>query len=123
MVSPLGRVLQNLPLELAAPIACSGLTVWKAIKQSNTKPGDYLLVSGAGGGLGSLCVQYARAVGLRVVAVDTGDAKRKLCKELGASEFIDFRQTDDMIQTVRRICDGGPHVSGLREPLGRFCSL
>lgn len=91
---------------------CSGLTVYKAIKQSNTKPGDIILVSGAGGGLGSLAVQYAaRAFGLKVVAIDTGEAKRKMCIELGASEFIDFRHTDNLVETVKKVCDGGPHVS------------
>lgn len=39
----------GLPLDQAAPILCAGVTVWKAIKQSNTKPGDFILIAGAGG--------------------------------------------------------------------------
>lgn len=91
---------------------CSGLIVYKAIKQAKTKPSDILLVSGAGGGLGSLSVQFAaRAFGLRVIAVDTGEEKRKMCLELGATEFVDFRTTNNLVETVKKLSDGGPHVS------------
>ena len=34
----------SLDLAQAAPVLCAGVTVWKAIKQSNTKPGDFILV-------------------------------------------------------------------------------
>jgi len=53
----------------ATPILCAGITVYKAIKQSNAKIGDWIAISGAGGGLGHLAVQYAVAMGLRVIAI------------------------------------------------------
>lgn len=56
-------------------------------------------------------VQLAKAMGLRAVAVDTGDDKRKLCLEVGgAEEFIDFKKVDKVPEEVVRICDGiGAH--------------
>ncbi|GAA6051168.1 hypothetical protein JCM3770_002571 [Rhodotorula araucariae] len=105
----------GLPLEVAAPILCAGVTVWKAIKQSNTKPGDWLVISGAGGGLGHLAVQYANAIGLRVVGIDTGEDKRKLLASYGADKFIDFKahlEPGALIEEVKRVCDGvGPHAA------------
>lgn len=102
-------------MEVAAPILCAGVTVWKAIKQSNTRPGDYVVISGAGGGLGHLAVQYATAMGLRVVGIDTGDDKRKLLSSYGAEEFIDFKEHSGkgkLIDEVKRVCGGeGPHAA------------
>lgn len=48
-----------------------GLTVYRAIKYSGAKLGDWIILPGAGGGLGHLAVQYAAAAGLRVLAVGT----------------------------------------------------
>lgn len=88
------------------------MTVWKAIKQSGTKPGDYILISGAGGGLGHLAVQYAAAMSLRVIAVDTGAEKKALCDKYGAEIFIDFKDSGNMIDRIKQASGGlGPHVS------------
>ncbi|GAA5862223.1 hypothetical protein JCM8547_007775 [Rhodosporidiobolus lusitaniae] len=105
----------GLDLAVAAPILCAGVTVWKAIKQSHTKPGDYLVVSGAGGGLGHLAVQYAEAIGLRVVAIDSGEEKRKLVASYGCDLFVDFakfKEPGALVEEVKRICGGvGPHAA------------
>ncbi|GAA5978848.1 hypothetical protein JCM11641_003585 [Rhodosporidiobolus odoratus] len=105
----------GLDLAIAAPILCAGVTVWKAIKQSNTKAGDYVVISGAGGGLGSLAVQYATAIGLRVVGIDSGEEKKKLLCTYGVDDFIDFRAHSgpgELIAEVKRVCGGlGPHAA------------
>ena len=67
-----------------APILCAGVTVYKGLKSTDTRPGDWVVVSGIGG-LGHMAVQYAKAMGLNVVAVDISDAKLNLAKKLGAS--------------------------------------
>jgi D-arabinose 1-dehydrogenase-like Zn-dependent alcohol dehydrogenase len=41
-------------------------------------------------------VQYAKAMGMRVIAVDGGDDKKKLCSDLGAEKYIDFTQEKDI---------------------------
>lgn len=88
------------------------MTVYKALKVSNTKVGDFVVLPGAGGGLGHLAVQYARAMGLRVIAVDTGADKKKLVLGLGAEKWIDFKESKDIVQDIRDACDGlGPHAA------------
>jgi propanol-preferring alcohol dehydrogenase len=73
------------------------VTVWRALKDSGAKIHDWVAVSGAGGGLGSLAVQYAKYLGLHVVAIDGGEEKRKLCEQLGADAFVDFKTSKDVV--------------------------
>ena len=61
---------------------------------------------GAGGGVGIQGVQLAAAMGMRCVAIDTGDDKAKLTKEMGAEEFIDFKKVENVAEEIIRICDG-----------------
>ncbi|ELU40300.1 mannitol-1-phosphate dehydrogenase MPDH1 [Rhizoctonia solani AG-1 IA] len=87
-----------------------------AIKQSNTFPGDIVVIPGAGGGLGKcghLAIQYAiNGFGLRVIAIDTGDHKRELCLNLGAEIFIDFKESNNLVEDVIRAADGvGVHAA------------
>ena len=82
----------------AAPLFCAGVTTYKALKVSAAKPGDWVAIFGIGG-LGHLAVQYAVAMGLRVVAVDTDEAKRNLATSLGAEYFFDFK-TDDVVKEI-----------------------
>lgn len=105
--SPLSK---DADLAGAAPILCAGITVYKALKVSGAKAGEWVLVTGAGGGLGTLCIQYARAMGLRVIGIDSGDAKREEVKKLGGEVFIDFKQSKDVVADVKNATNGGPHV-------------
>ncbi|KAK7037771.1 alcohol dehydrogenase [Paramarasmius palmivorus] len=93
----------------AAPILCAGVTTYRAIKYSETNQGDWIVLPGAGGGLGHLAVQYARIRGLRVIAIDTGKEKRDLCLKLGAEKFIDFKETKNIVQEVLKITGSGAH--------------
>jgi propanol-preferring alcohol dehydrogenase len=74
---------------LYAAFMCAGTTVYKGIKESEARPGQFITIVGAAGGLGHLAIQYAKAMGLRVIAVDKGPEKKKLCDELGAELSID----------------------------------
>lgn len=82
----------KLPKEVAfdaiAPILCAGITVYKGLKESGARPGQTVAIVGAGGGLGSLAQQYAKAMGLRVIAIDGGDEKRAMCEQLGAEVYF-----------------------------------
>lgn len=93
------RIDDGIDLAEVAPILCAGITVYKAIKKSDAKAGETIVITGAGGGLGSLAVQYAKAMGFRVIGVDTGDAKAKLFQELKGDVFVDFMK-DDVAQKV-----------------------
>jgi propanol-preferring alcohol dehydrogenase len=90
-----------------APILCAGVTTYKGIKETEARPGEWLVVSGLGG-LGHVAVQYAKAMGLHVVAVDVVSEKLKLARSLGADVVIDGRDPD-AIATVRKDTGGGAH--------------
>ncbi|KAI5116701.1 hypothetical protein M0805_004774 [Coniferiporia weirii] len=95
----------------AAAIMCAGVTVYSALMQCNAHIGDWVVVPGAGGGLGHLAVQYAVAMGLRVIAIDTGAAKRDLCLSLGAEKWIDFRESTNIVADVIATSGGGAHAA------------
>ncbi|AZO16402.1 alcohol dehydrogenase AdhP [Mesorhizobium sp. M2A.F.Ca.ET.043.05.1.1] len=88
-----GHLPGNISFTEIAPILCAGVTVYKGLKVTDTKPGDWVVISGIGG-LGHLAVQYAKAMGLNVIAVDIDDAKLDLAKRLGAALAVNARQAD-----------------------------
>jgi len=88
-----GRLPQNVSFVDIAPILCAGVTVYKGLKATDTRPGDWVVVSGIGG-LGHMAVQYAKAMGLNVVAVDISEAKLHLARKLGASLAVNAREAD-----------------------------
>ncbi|ODV67872.1 alcohol dehydrogenase 1 [Hyphopichia burtonii NRRL Y-1933] len=96
-------------LAQCAPVLCAGLTVYKALKRNNLKPGDWIAISGAAGGLGSMAIQYAIAMGYRVLAIDSGADKKIFCEKLGAEVFVDFASSKNFIQEVKSLTNGGPH--------------
>ncbi|EEH06090.1 alcohol dehydrogenase [Histoplasma capsulatum G186AR] len=103
---------KSVKLDEVAPILCAGVTVYKGLKESGATPGQAVAIVGAGGGLGSLAQQYAKAMGLQTIAIDTGDEKRALCEKLEARAFIDFAKTKDLVADVKAASpDGlGPHA-------------
>ncbi|CAK9436159.1 uncharacterized protein LODBEIA_P07170 [Lodderomyces beijingensis] len=101
----------DIDLTSVGPILCAGITVYKGLKTSEAKPGQWVVISGAAGGLGSLAVQYARALGLRVVAIDGGEERGKFVKDLGAEVFIDFTTTEDVAAEVQKVTNGGAHAA------------
>jgi propanol-preferring alcohol dehydrogenase len=107
------RLHKDIPLDAVAPVLCAGITVYKGLKESGARPGQTVAIVGAGGGLGSLAQQYAKAMGLRVIAIDTGDEKKKMCLEqLGAEAFVDFATSKNVVKDVQaQTEDGlGPHA-------------
>lgn len=93
----------------AAPILCAGVTTYNGIKNTGIKAGEFITILGAGGGLGHLAVQYANAMGMRVIGVDIGDEKLELIKELGAELVLDARNPD-MVKQVLQYTNGGSHA-------------
>ncbi|KAK5467379.1 hypothetical protein LTS15_000351 [Exophiala xenobiotica] len=88
-----------------APILCAGVTVFKALKLAQLRKGSWVAIAGAGGGLGHLAIQYARAMGLRPLALDA--KKRDICLSLGAEAYLDVLETSDCIAEVQKLTDGG----------------
>jgi propanol-preferring alcohol dehydrogenase len=90
-----------------APILCAGVTTYKGIKETEARPGEWIAISGIGG-LGHLAIQYARAMGLHVAALDVSDAKLTLARDLGAEITLDANLPDAAEQLVSRT-GGGAH--------------
>ncbi|KAI5969769.1 hypothetical protein CANMA_001231 [Candida margitis] len=103
------RVPKGADLAKVAPILCAGVTVYKALKTAQLRAGEWVCISGAGGGLGSLAIQYAVAMGYRVVGIDGGADKGEYVKSLGAEAYIDFTKEKDIIAAVKKATNGGPH--------------
>ena len=103
------------------------MTAYSGVKRAKLRAGQWIVISGAGGGLGHLALQYAKVMvvmvsghkflpcmadtsqGLRVIAIDEGQAKEELCKKLGAEAFIDFGKVKDISAEVKRITSHGAH--------------
>ena len=97
----------GLSAQAAAPLICAGITSYKGIKETHTKPGDWIVISGIGG-LGHLAVQYAKAMGLHVCAVDIDDAKLAHATKLGADAVVNAKHAD-AIEAVVKATHGGSH--------------
>ncbi|EME88239.1 uncharacterized protein MYCFIDRAFT_184987 [Pseudocercospora fijiensis CIRAD86] len=83
---------ESLPSDAAAPMLCAGVTVYSALRKSGAKAGDWVVLLGAGGGLGHLATQIAsRGMGMRVIGIDAG-SKKELATECGAEVFVDHTQ-------------------------------
>lgn len=93
------------PYEVA-PVLCAGVTVYKALKETEVRPGQWVVISGIGG-LGHVAVQYAKAMGMRVAAVDIADDKLDLAKEHGAEVMVNAA-TEDPIGAIQAQT-GGAH--------------
>jgi propanol-preferring alcohol dehydrogenase len=79
----LARVPDDLPAVAAAPLCCAGWTALGAVRGARLIAGQRLAIFGLGG-VGHLAVQYARHLGIRVVAVDVNQAKLEQARALGA---------------------------------------
>ena len=117
--SYVAHVPSGLAATAAAPMICAGVTSYKGIKMTEARPGEWLVVSGAGG-LGHLAIQYGKAMGLLVCAVDIDDDKLAHATRLGADLVVNASQ-DDPVDAVRAGTGGGAHGVLITAPsLGAF---
>ncbi len=101
------RLPDRVDFAAMAPILCAGVTTYKGIKETEARPGEWIAISGIGG-LGHIAVQYARAMGLKVIALDIGEQKLALARSLGAELAIDATQPD-VVERVLAATPGGAH--------------
>lgn len=99
-------------LEAIAPVLCAGITVYKGLKESGIRPGQTVAIVGAGGGLGSLACQYAKVMGLEIIAIDGGNEKKELVEKLGANAYVDFQSSKNLVAEVKSHTEDGlgPHA-------------
>ncbi|KAL2851879.1 chaperonin 10-like protein [Aspergillus pseudoustus] len=97
----------EVPRHQAAPLLCAGLCALSALRKSCAAPGDWIVVLGAGGGVGHLACQIAsRSLGLRVIGVDFARKEELVVRSCGAEAFIALDQTDDRVSPVMKITSG-----------------
>lgn len=90
-----------------APILCAGVTTYKGLKETEARPGQWVAISGIGG-LGQVAIQYAKAMGLKVVALDIAAEKLALARTTGADVAIDAL-SPDAVSEVIKATGGGAH--------------
>ena len=88
-----GHLPDGLDLYETAPVLCAGVTTYRGLKRTGARPGQWVTVLGIGG-LGHIAVQYARAMGLRVAAVDIAGEKLELAGKYGAEVLVNSRDAD-----------------------------
>ena len=102
------RIPQGADLDEVAPVLCAGVTVYKGLKMTEARPGEWVVISGIGG-LGHIAVQYAKAMGLRVAAVDIADDKLALATKHGAELVVNARH-EDPVAAIQRETGGADGV-------------
>ena len=100
----------------AAALPEAACTVWSTLATAGLRPGEWLLVHGGSGGVGSLAVQIAAAMGCHVVATAGGEARAARCAELGAEAVIDHL-AEDFVSRARD-ATGGRGVDVLLDVVG-----
>jgi NDMA-dependent alcohol dehydrogenase len=99
------RIDDDIPLELASLLGCAVPTGWgSAVNAANVRPGDIVVVMGAGG-IGIAAVQGAAHAGAsRVVVVEPVAAKHELCTEFGATDV--FASIEEATDLARGLTNG-----------------
>lgn len=83
-----------------APILCAGVTTYKGLKETQARPGEWVAITGIGG-LGHLAIQYAKAMGLHVAAIDVAPEKLALAKVVGAAIAVNARSPQAIDEVLR----------------------
>lgn len=100
------RLPDSIDVKKAAPIFCAGITAFHAVDSSELKEGDWLAVVGAGG-LGQLATQIAKAMGVKVVAIDINDQTLDVCKHQGADAVFNSKSNPAYAAELKQLTSGG----------------
>jgi propanol-preferring alcohol dehydrogenase len=97
----------NVDFAAVAPILCAGVTTYKGLKETEARPGEWVVISGVGG-LGHVAIQYAKAMGLKVAAIDIAEDKLELARATGADLAVNALAAD-AVEKVLAATGGGAH--------------
>ena len=96
----------SMSMENAAVLSVTYITSLHALKdQGQLKSGEWVLILGASGGVGSAAIEISKAMGARVLAAASSDSKLEYCKTLGADYTINY-DTEDLRERVKSITEG-----------------
>jgi alcohol dehydrogenase, propanol-preferring len=98
------RLDNEMDMDAAATLSCSALTAYGAVKNTEIKPNDNVVIVGAGG-LGLMAIQLAKAIsGARIIALDLSDEKLRTAKQNGADDIINSKK-EDAVKSVMEFTD------------------
>jgi len=99
------KIPDGMPLEKAGPILCAGITMWSPLNHWGATNTDKKLNIGIVGigGLGTMGIKLAAALGHRVVAISSSDKKRELAKLRGATGYVVSRDRDSVAAEQRKL--------------------
>jgi alcohol dehydrogenase, propanol-preferring len=96
------KIGDDMDTNTSATLSCSALTAYGAVKNTNLKPNDNVVIVGAGG-LGLMAMQLAKAItGSRIIAMDLDDSKLKAAKENGADAIVNSKK-EDPVKAVQEL--------------------
>ena len=112
------RMPEGMPYEVGAVLPTTyGTTVHALIQRGRLRPGEWLLVHGAAGGVGTAAVEIGTILGARIVATGGDDAKLARLKELyGVEHLVNYKTNPDWKEIVKSITGGGADV--IYDPVG-----
>ncbi|KAF3762691.1 hypothetical protein M406DRAFT_72672 [Cryphonectria parasitica EP155] len=111
----------GVPDEHLAPVLCGGVTAYKALKSCDgLYPGQWVAVSGGGGGVGAFVVAFGKAMGYRMIAVDAGKEKARFALGEGAEHFVDITSAE--VKSVGAAAEVKRLTGGLGAPAVLVCA-
>ncbi|KAH4236340.1 hypothetical protein HBI52_016700 [Parastagonospora nodorum] len=100
----------NLDPKYSAPLFCAGVTAYHGIADCELPPGSWLAVIGCGG-LGHMGIQYAKAMGYKVISIDITEAALEEARSCGADHVLNSISDKDYKKKITEITGGGVHAA------------
>lgn len=86
---------------------CAGRTAYRGVVQSKVPKDGWLGLVGSGGGLGHLGIQFAKALGMKVIGIDARDEGLELSRSAGADLVVDARKgKEEVVKEVQQATGG-----------------
>ena len=99
------KIPDEIPMDQAGPILCAGSTMYDPLRHWGATSGKPMTIGIIGiGGLGSMGIKLSKALGHRVVAVSTSEAKREIAMERGADDFV-VSSDPSSVAAAKEACD------------------
>ncbi|KAJ8116178.1 hypothetical protein OPT61_g2335 [Boeremia exigua] len=103
---------KDMDMVTAAPLFCAGITAYHAVRGCGLRPAQWLAIVGCGG-LGHLAIQYAKAMGYKVIGMDISKARLDAAKTAGADFVINTMEEPEFEAKIKKITNGGCHAAAV----------
>jgi D-arabinose 1-dehydrogenase-like Zn-dependent alcohol dehydrogenase len=100
----------SMAMATSSPIFCAGVTAFNGVDSCDLKPGEWMAIIGCGG-LGQLGIQYAKAMGLKVIGIDVNDTVLEVAKESGADVTFNSMTNKTYVEELKGMTKGGAHAA------------